>query len=309
MFIKNPPVRIADSLAMLGLNEYPMYLVSGDGAAAVFEGGAGPVGPVVAGQIDGIGIDPAQVRQIVVPHAHPDHVMAVPRLRELFPEAEVLASQPAAAVMANEKAIGFFTKMDDAVSESLVRDGTITEDQRRGPLPEPTIAVDRTIGEGDTIDVGGTALKVLATPGHSECSLSFHDAAGGVLIASDAVPYYFPAEDVFWPNYFTSYADYLASLRRLKDLGAEVLCLGHHGAVQGADAVAAFLDRAIAATEAYHERIVRDAKAGKPVREIAEQLGAEVHAKTQLLPLDFFQKNCGLMVKLSMKHAGISAES
>jgi len=46
-------------------------------------------------------------------------------------------------------------------------------------------------------------------------------------------------------------------------------------------------------------------KAGKPVRQLAEELGAEVYAKTQLLPLDFFQKNCGLLIKQSLRHEGI----
>jgi len=305
MHITNPPADINSSITILGINEYPLYLVKGSTGAAIFEGGTGPMGPVVAGQVKGLDVDTASVRQIVIPHAHPDHVMAVPHLRNLFPAAEVVAGETAAGILANEKAVGFFTKMDDAVSESLLRDGKITEEQRRGPLPEPTIAVDRTLEEGDTIDVGGTAFTVLATPGHSECSLSFHDPKGGVLIASDALPYYFPTEDVFWPNYFASYDDYVGSMKRLKDLRAEVLCLGHHGAVPGADAVTAFMDRAVAATEAYHARIVEEARAGHSVREIAERLGADVHAKSQLMPLDFFQKNCGLMVKLSLKHAGI----
>ncbi len=308
MLCENPPVEVTDSTVMLGINEYPMYLVQGDGAAALFEGGSGPMGLVVRGQIEQLGIDVETVRQLIVPHAHPDHVMALPMLRELFPRAEVLASEAAAAVLANAKAVGFFTKMDDAVTESLLRDGIISEAQRRGPLAEPTIAVDRTLSEGDTIDVGGKTFDVLATPGHSECSLSFHHAASGLLMASDAVPYYFPAEDVFWPNYFTGYTDYLASIRRLRQLDAEALCLGHHGAVRGADAVAQFLDRAAAAVEAYHGRIVDAARAGQSVRQIAEQLGTEVYQRTQLMPLDFFQKNCGLMVKLSLKHAGVGAD-
>jgi hypothetical protein len=75
--------------------------------------------------------------------------------------------------------------------------------------------------------------------------------------------------------------------------------------VRGAGEVAAFFDRSIADTEAYHRRIVDEGKAGRTVREIAEQLGTEVYAKTKLLPLDFFQKNCGLMVKLSLTLEGI----
>ncbi len=43
-------------------------------------------------------------------------------------------------------------------------------------------------------------------------------------------------------------------------------------------------------------------------RGLLEQLGSEVYQKTQLLPLDFFQKNCKVLVKMSLEHEGISAE-
>jgi hypothetical protein len=42
------------------------------------------------------------------------------------------------------------------------------------------------------------------------------------------------------------------------------------------------------------------------MRQLAEELGAEIHQHTPLLPLDFFQKNCGLLVKQSLKHEGIA---
>ena len=63
-----------------------------------------------------------------------------------------------------------------------------------------------------------------------------------------------------------------------------------------------------AATQRYHERILEAHQAGKSVRQIAEELGAEVYQKTQLLPLDFFQKNCGVLVKQSLKHEGVSPD-
>jgi len=308
MLITKPPVEINDSLLMLGSSEYPMYLVKGDGECAIFEGGTGPMGPLLHEQLSEFGIAPGTVRRVVIPHAHPDHVMAVPFLRGFLREAEVLASEAAAATLANEKAVGFFAKIDGAITESLLRDGTIREEHRPEPLQEMKIAVDRTVGEGDAVEVGSRRFDVLATPGHSECSLSFHDAAAGVLLVSDAVPYYFPEDGSCWPDYFTSYTGYLDSMRRLKELGAETLCLGHHAVIQGSDEVAAFFDRSIADTEAYHRRIVDEANAGRSVREIAGQLGTEVFAKTKLLPLDFFQKNCGLMVKLSLKHEGIEVE-
>ena len=96
-------------------------------------------------------------------------------------------------------------------------------------------------------------------------------------------------------------------MQRLSRLDAEVLCLSHNGVIKGADDVAAYFRGAIAATEDYHRRIVAEAQAGKAARQIAEQLGAEVYDKTQLLPLEFFQKNCGLLVKQSLRHEGLSA--
>ena len=306
MLITNPPVEVAPNLLMLGTTAYPLFLCKGDGESAVFEGGTGAMGPVLGRQLNELGIDTSTVTQVVVTHAHPDHVMAVPMLREMFPGVAVLASAPAAAVMSAEKAIAFFQQVDDALTASLLAAGMITDADRPQPLAEPRIAVDRIIKEGDTIAVGGAvSFTVLETPGHSDGSLSFHDSAGGVLLISDATGYYLPDHQYWWPNYFTGYATYLESIRRLAGLGARVLCLSHNGVITGAEDVQAYFDGAIAATETYHGRIVEGTKAGKSVRQIAEELGAEVYEKTPLLPLEFFQKNCGLLVKQSLRHEGL----
>ena len=102
-----------------------------------------------------------------------------------------------------------------------------------------------------------------------------------------------------------SLAAYVGSMERLSALGARVLCLSHNGVIQGAEDVRKYFEGAIASTREWHERIVREARGGKTVRQIAEELGSEVYEKTQLLPVEFFQKNCGLLVKNSLKHAGI----
>lgn len=308
MFVKDPPAKITDNLWMLGTNEYPLYLVQRGDEAAVFEGGVGAMGPLVLEQIQELGIGRDRLRQVIVPHAHPDHVMAVPRLREALPAVAVLASKTAAGTLSAEKAISFFTQIDETLTASLLKMGRIAQRHRPQPLAEMKIAVDRVIGEGDEITVDGLSFRVLQTPGHSDCSLSFHEADRRILFVSDAAGYYMPEHDSWWPDYFTGYGTYLASLQRLAALEAEILCLGHHGAVRGAEAVKSHLGRAIAATREYHGRIVAEAGSGKSVRQIAEQLGAEVYEKIPLLPREFFQKNCGLLVKQSLVHEGISIE-
>ena len=235
MLVKDPPVQVNDNLWMLGSKEYPLYVVRGEGQAAIFEGGVGAMGPLVLEQIDERGIDRASITQLVIPHGHPDHVMAVPLLRETLPELTVLASEIAAGTLAHEKAIGMFVGIDDALTASLLERGRITEAQRPKPLAEKKIAVDKVIGEGDTIVVDGLSFDVLQTPGHSDCSLSFHEPSRGLLFVSDAVGYFMPDHDDLWPDYFGGIGPYLESMERLAGLGAETLCLGHSAGCLGSE--------------------------------------------------------------------------
>ncbi len=309
MLVKDPPVELAENLSMLGTTEYPLYVYRGAEEYTVFEGGIGASGPLLGEQLDALGIPSGQVARIVVTHAHPDHVMAVPAFRQMFPEAAVLASEAAAKTLAVEKVVAFFSKMDQMLCASLTEHGLIREQCGTVPGGDNRIVIDRALSEGDTVEVGpGTTFRVLETPGHSDCSLSFFEPAAGILIVSDATGYYMPQHGDWWPNYFTDYGKYVASMERLAGLGAEVLCLSHNGAIRGADAIAEYFRGAIDATRRYHQRIVDAFRAGKSVREISEELGKEIHEKTPLMPLDFFQKNCGILVKLSLKHEGIEPE-
>jgi glyoxylase-like metal-dependent hydrolase (beta-lactamase superfamily II) len=304
MLIKNPPVEIADGLMMLGTNEYPIYLIRSGNEAAIFEGGIGADGPVVAEQIAKLGIAPDTVKQIVITHAHPDHVMAVPAFRNLFANAMVCASKAAAGTLLVEKAIGFFSKIDRMLTEALIKAGSIQEQHRPEPLSENRIPVDRALSDGDIVTVGDLKFTCLATPGHSDDSQSFHEPNKGILIIADVTGYYIPESDYFWPNYFSDYSAYLGSIKRLAKLDAQILCLGHNAVIKGRDAVKDFFNDAIAATEAWHTRILQATEdPNKEAAMIAADLGAEVYEKTQLLNLEFFQKNCELLTKQSVKCA------
>jgi glyoxylase-like metal-dependent hydrolase (beta-lactamase superfamily II) len=290
---------------MLGTAAYPLYFVQGREEGAIIEGGIRALGPLLFGQLDQLGAGPEFVRQLVITHAHPDHVMAVPLLRERFPAMRVLAAPAAAAALASEKTLAFFNQIDAALAAALCRSGAVGEADLPPPQSAAPILVDRIVQEGDLIEVEDIAFSVLATPGHSDCSISLHDARRGVLVISDASGYYMPQRDAWWPNYFSDYAAYLASLERLQALDAEVLCLSHNGVISGRDQVRAYFHGALAATAAYHQRIVAEVGAGKAARQLAEELGAEIHAQSGVLPVEFFQKNCALLVKQSLRYSSV----
>jgi len=308
MLINDPPVEITENLLMLGTNEYPLFLFKGTREGAVIEGGVGPMGPLVLEQLEDLAIGRDFIKQLIILHGHPDHVMAVPSLREALPAVTVIASPAAKQTLLVEKALSFFCKVDEQLTDSLLKAGVIDQRHRPKPLAEMQIAVDQIVEDGDTINIDGTSFNVLETPGHSDCSLSLHEPLSGVLFISDASGYYMHQHDYWWPNYFVGYGVYIDTMRRLARLDAEIICLGHLAVIKGAGNVKSYFDAAIAATEQFHQRIVDEAKAGRPVRQIAEMLGAEVYKKTQLMPLEFLQKNCGLLVKQSFKHEGIEVE-
>jgi 2-aminobenzoylacetyl-CoA thioesterase len=308
MLVKDPPVAITENLWMLGSNLYPLYLIRDAQEAAIFEGGVGAMGKLLAEQLRQLDIAAETVKQVVVTHAHPDHVMAVPAFRAMFPGVAVLASAIAARTLAAEKAIAAFGEVDRGLTGVLLKLGSIGEQHRPEPMAEKQIAVDRLLKEGDVVAVEDLAFTVLETPGHSECSLSFHEPRSGILVISDATGYYLPTENAWWPNYFADFGKYVGSMRRLAELGAEVLCLSHNAAIRGSQDVADYFRQAIATTEAYHQRICERIRSGTPVRELAGELGSEVYAKTQLMPLDFFQKNCGFLIKQSLRFENIAVD-
>ena len=254
-------------------------------------------------QLAELGIASDLVKQVIITHAHPDHVMAVPAFREMSPGLKVCASKIASGTLAFEKAVGFFSKIDGMLTDTLLKSGSIQEKHKPEPMKEKLIPVDQVLNDGDAVTVGQRTFNVLATPGHSDCSLSFHEPASGLLIISDVTGFYIPESGYFWPNYFSGYGATLESVKKLAALDAEILFLSHNVAIKGKEDVKKYFDAAIEATESYHKRIITELESGKAPEDIAKQLGIEVHEKTPMLNVEFFQKNCELLVKQSAKYA------
>jgi glyoxylase-like metal-dependent hydrolase (beta-lactamase superfamily II) len=82
----------------------------------------------------------------------------------------------------------------------------------------PGTDVDRTVDDGDVIDLGGRKFSVIHTPGHSAGSVSFFEEETGILIAGDTI-YEGP---LFSHHEGGSPRDYRASLQRLRDLVPQI---------------------------------------------------------------------------------------
>jgi glyoxylase-like metal-dependent hydrolase (beta-lactamase superfamily II) len=79
------------------------------------------------------------------------------------------------------------------------------------------------VEEGDIVDIGNRHFEVLHLPGHSPGSIGLWEAASGTLFSGDAI-YDGPLLDAL-PT--SNIADYVRTMRRLRELPASVVHAGH----------------------------------------------------------------------------------
>jgi len=105
-----------------------------------------------------------QVRQIVITHAHIDHVGGAMKLRAAT-GAPILLNQNDYALL----------KMLDAQAAWI------------GMADPGKVEIDRSIGQADTVKAGSLTAEVIHTPGHTEGSVCLYFSADKKLIAGDTL--------------------------------------------------------------------------------------------------------------------------
>ena len=172
-------------------------------------------------------------------------------------------------------------------------------------LPEPiedyAFKVDSIVKEGDTIDLGGGIVwKVYETPGHSPCHIALFEEKEGTLALGDTTGFYVPEEDVFWPNYFESLERYCNSIRKLAALPAKRAVLSHNAVIEGD--VRGHLQKAMHATEQYHNELLERLAKGESAEEIAMEKARFVDSLTDIRPFKIMYDLSKVLIKNSTQN-------
>ncbi len=160
----------------------------------------------------------ANCRYLVATHADVDHIQGLKRAKELLPGAQVVG-HPAAARMLSE-------------GERIM---TYAEILAQGiSLEMPKVRFDRTIDEGDALELGDLTLDVWHTPGHTESQLAFR--LGNLLFSGDNI-YRDGCVGNIDAHHGSDIPDFINSLKRILASDVEWLLPSHGPAFRKDDAL------------------------------------------------------------------------
>ena len=167
--------------------------------------------------IRAIGRTPSDLKHIALTHGHRSHLGGLAKLKRLS-GALVYAHEWEADIIAGERVAQRVSLIPSGpLSLIPMRIGLALGRPKHAPCP-----VDRGLAEGDQVG----PLRVLHIPGHTPGSLAFHLEQRGVLVVGDAVATW-PRLDAGWPGFNLNEGQYRESLKRLAQVEAEVVAVGH----------------------------------------------------------------------------------
>ncbi len=189
----------------------------------------------ILAQVQAIGKTVHDIKHIILTHAHRSHLGGLATLKELS-GAQVYAHEWESDIIAGDRKAQPVSSLPHRPYRAYhLQIGLNLDIARHVP-----ITVDNFVHDGDRIG----PIQVVFAPGHSPGHLAFYWPERRALIAGDAV--------CTWPNFMLGWKGFLLnprqhqkSLRRLAELDAEVMCVGHGEplASGGASRLRAALDR------------------------------------------------------------------
>lgn len=251
------PQQLSGRIRVLGNGPFPVYLVRGDRLSALIEAGISATADEVVRRLDRLGVTSDF---IVITHPHGDHLTGLGFLRERYPGIRVLTGEGAAAFLSHPAAAAIVAEDRHMAAYLAARGYPVgcTPVEKVPDLEDALICKD-----GEELDLGGVTLRFLEVRGHSPGNLTVFVPEEKTLLASDCLGFHYSGGG-FFPVFFTGYREYMATLDRLESLRPEILGLGHHGFMRGAQVGEAFvLARRSAA--GLRERLKNDPRDGETV--------------------------------------------
>ncbi len=224
---KKFPMKLDDTLYVLGNYFFNLFLIIGKNKSVLFEVGISAVVDTVISQLEQLGIRPDY---LIPSHPHSDHITGLPGLAMQYPKARVVVGKGAREFIEHPKAKPLLVKEDAFMSKSLA--GLNIKPGRPGLQDIPDLDNSMVIEDHTTLDLGNTALELKKVTGHSPGNLIGFIHQKKILFSSDSLGFHFPGRG-FLPLFFTRTDAYLDTLSFIKEFDPSIICPAHQGPLKG----------------------------------------------------------------------------
>jgi metallo-beta-lactamase class B len=199
---KTAPFKVFDNISYVGIQVVGSYVITTSAGLVLIDATYAETGDLVLDSIRTLGLDPANIKYLLITHQHADHFAGAGRVLQVAKGARVGMSQA------------------DWEGVERLQAADVNGSQNTGIK----LTRDLVIKDGETITLGDTTLKVYVTPGHTPGALAIEvqGKAGGRTIRS-----LIPNTGINpSPDLTTAY---IASMERLKQMGPWDAVLPVHG--------------------------------------------------------------------------------
>jgi len=180
-------------------------------------------------QLDEAGVSIRDIKQVIVTHVHPDHYGLAARVKEAS-DCEVLVHARDIEFMRWRATELPRTNIDAWFERNGMPANPNWQANVGGRMGRWTTGMDpdRTIEDGETLQVGDFELQVLWTPGHSPGHACFYEPNLELLLTGDHVLPTISPNVGLWPGSEADpLGDYLRSLERLRGLAVQRVLPAH----------------------------------------------------------------------------------
>ena len=252
---------ITPRIFFLGNLAQQVFLVRGR-ENALIDAGMSIGGPLILSDLRQSLGDEKHLHWNLLTHSHFDHAGSTPYLKRKIPGLKIGASAIAGQIFQNSRAV----ELIRSLNQDLEKAARIEED-----VAFTGIEVDRILNDGDLLDLGeGAEIQVLATPGHTRCSISFYLPGDQAVFCAEAggVP---DSDGDIMPEFLASFDDYVGSLERLSRLPVKYVGLAHGGIIAGDEALSYFR-RSLESTLAFKNEVTGLFRKGLEIRAVVQTL-------------------------------------
>jgi glyoxylase-like metal-dependent hydrolase (beta-lactamase superfamily II) len=210
-----PFVEVIPGLYQVRTRASRAYLIVEDGITVIDTGAPGS-GERIFQAVTELGRSPGDIRDIIITHAHVDHVGGLPELQQWVPARTGIH-------LAEAHHIDSDAPLPNPFNHPFLARICEPALQRFDP---GRARIDVFLRDGDEFPAFG-GMRIVHVPGHTPGSIALHFPREGVLIVGDAMQFRFGRLTLPHRLFTQDMAQATASIRKLAALDFDTLCFSH----------------------------------------------------------------------------------